>query len=102
MARRYGPELEEDSEAMLVKAVRLAGGLCFKLKFLGIGGAPDRLVLLPFGRLFFVEMKKTKGKLEDSQEILFPLLARLGFTVHILKGPVETQQFITRHVENAL
>jgi hypothetical protein len=92
MAKR---ELEVDIEReVLAKAVVRARGLCLKLKFLCRAGAPDRLVLLPGGRFFFVEMKTTTGKLEASQELLFPRLEKLGFQVHVLHGPRETQAFI--------
>ena len=48
---------EKDVEQKLVKAVKLAGGLCIKFTSPGFDGAPDRLVLLPFGRIAFIELK---------------------------------------------
>lgn len=36
-------------------------GLCVKLDPTGLVGIPDRLVMLPGGVLFFVELKRPKG-----------------------------------------
>lgn len=100
--RRYSKVIEADAEALLVDSVRAARGLCFKLKFVGLSGAPDRLVLLPGARFFFVELKKDDGVLEASQEALFPRLHARGFTVHILRGPGEVQHFIDTHINPAI
>jgi hypothetical protein len=81
-------------ESFLVQSVRTLGGLCFKLTFIGTMGAPDRLVLMPGGRFYFIELKQTTGKLEASQAILFPRIEKRGFKVHVLYGTEQVQQFI--------
>ena len=81
-------------EKLLVQSVRTLGGLCLKLNFIGTMGAPDRLVLMPNGRFFFVELKQLSGKLEPSQEILFPRIEKRGFKVHILYGVEQVQEFV--------
>jgi hypothetical protein len=92
---RYSRVTEQDVEALLVKGIKQLKGLCFKLKFLGISGAPDRLALLPGGRFYFVELKKSNGELEASQAILFPRIERLGFKVHTLYGEADVNVFIS-------
>lgn len=52
---------ESSIETYLRKRVRDAGGLCIKLVPAGYVGIPDRLVLLPGGRVVFVECKKPRG-----------------------------------------
>lgn len=91
---RYSKVIEKDAETNLVQSVRQLKGMCIKLKFIGLLGAPDRLVLLPGGRFYFVELKQPTGKLETSQEVLFPKLARLGFKVHELYGEPDVLSFI--------
>ena len=91
---RYSKVIEADAESFLLQSVKALKGLCFKLKFIGIMGAPDRLVLMPGGRLFFVELKQSTGKLEPSQAVLFPRLEKLGFKVHVLYGVEQVQEFI--------
>ena len=48
---------EKEVEQKLVKAVKLAGGFCIKFTSPGFDGVPDRLVLLPKGRIAFIELK---------------------------------------------
>lgn len=85
---------EIKSEQRLKQSVEGLGGRCFKLTFPGTAGAPDRLVVLPGGRLYLVEMKKIGGRLEASQEILFREFARLGVPVHVLYGHDGVDKFI--------
>ena len=47
--------LERDVEAYLVKRVEELGGEVRKVKWIGRRGAPDRLVMLPDGRMFAVD-----------------------------------------------
>lgn len=93
---RYSKVIEADAEQMLVDSVRKLGGLCFKLKFLGVMGAPDRLVLMPGGRFFFVELKQPTGELEPSQAVLFPRIEKRGFKVHVLYGVEQVKEFVEK------
>ena len=45
---------EKEVEQTLVKAVRKAGGFCIKFTSPVFDGVPDRLVLLPKGRIAFI------------------------------------------------
>jgi len=93
---------EKAVEKFLVQSVITLRGLCFKLKFLGFMGAPDRLVLLPPGRLYFVELKTNLGALEDSQKIMFARLAARGFPVQVLHGRSEVEAFIENVLKETL
>lgn len=53
--------LEKDIEKKLTSVVRRRGGLCLKWVCPGWAGVPDRIVLLPGGRIIFVELKRPKG-----------------------------------------
>ena len=48
---------ERDIEGKLAKVVKAKGGMCPKLVCPGFDGMPDRLVLMPGGRIAFVEVK---------------------------------------------
>lgn len=93
---RYSTVIEADAESALKDGVRSLKGLCLKIRFLGMAGAPDRLVLLPWGRFYFVELKRMGGKLEVSQTIMFPKLAKRGFPVEILYGVEQVQAWLTK------
>ena len=73
-------QLEKDIEQKLVKKVKAAGGLCLKWVCPGWAGVPDRIVLLPFGRVVFVELKRSKSEtLRKRQEWWAKKLTDLGF-----------------------
>lgn len=72
---------EKDIERKLTKAVKDMGGLAPKFVSPGFDGVPDRLVLLPKGRLAFVELKAEGKKLRPLQEKRKRQLEALGFSV---------------------
>lgn len=75
---------EKNIEQTLRKAVRNSGGIALKFVSPGFAGVPDRLILMPGGRLAFVEVKapgETPRKLQLSRH---RLLRRLGFRVYVL------------------
>ena len=49
---------EKTLEALLVQAVKSMGGLAPKFVSPGLDGMPDRIVLLPHGKIAFVEVKR--------------------------------------------
>ena len=53
--------LEKDMERALVGAVKRRGGMALKWVCPGWAGVPDRIVLLPGGRILFAELKRPKG-----------------------------------------
>ena len=57
-------------------------GKCLKWVCPGWRGVPDRILLLPGGRVYFVEMKRPKGSRVDPMQIWWKRqLERLGFTI---------------------
>lgn len=75
---------EKEIEQALVKAVRARGGTCPKLTSPGMDGMPDRLVLLPQGRISFVEVKAPGKKPRPLQIHRHEELRNLGFQVFVL------------------
>lgn len=71
---------------VLGDGVKAAGGLSIKLAPI-VAGLPDRLVLLPGGRLFFVETKAPGGRLRPVQRVMHARLGGLGFPVVVLSSP---------------
>ena len=47
---------EKEIEKMLVNAVKIHGGLALKFVSPNFNGMPDRLILLPFGKIAFAEI----------------------------------------------
>lgn len=78
---------ERDIEQKLVKAVKTAGGICPKLVSPGTDGMPDRIMLLPEGRIGFAEVKAPGKNPRPLQVKRHRRLLSLGFPVFILDDP---------------
>lgn len=73
-------KLEKEIEAKLVEAIKRRGGMCLKLICPGWAGVPDRICLLPRGRVVFAELKRPKGgQVSPRQEWWRKKLQTLGF-----------------------
>ena len=68
-------------EHRLKREIEKQGGMAFKLTSPGRAGMPDRLVLIPGGRIVFVEIKAPGKKLRPLQRKRFKQLQDLGFQV---------------------
>ena len=74
---------EAEVEAALVSQVRAAGGVCWKFTSPGTQGVPDRVVILPGGRIGFVELKRTGALPRPIQVRRIAQLAALGVPVFV-------------------
>lgn len=73
-------QLERDIEKKLRLMVEHHGGLCLKWVCPGWSGVPDRIILLPGGRVIFAETKRPKGgKVDRLQKWWRERLQKLGF-----------------------
>ena len=75
-------ESEKDTERYLCRMVKALGGECYKWVSPGCSGVPDRIVILPGGKIFFVELKsegETSTKLQKKRQAE---LRALGCTVY--------------------
>ena len=75
---------ESTIEKHLVKTVEQSGGLAIKLVSPGWAGAPDRLILMPGGKLAFVELKAPGHSLRPLQVRRKRQLEALGFSVYCI------------------
>ena len=78
---------EKVTELKLVREVKLRGGICPKFTPPGYDGMPDRIALLPEGRMAFVEVKAYGEKPRPLQLARHRLLRSLGFKVYVLDDP---------------
>ena len=77
---------EKFIEQKLVKAVKESGGICPKLISPGTDGMPDRMILMPEGRIGFVEVKSQGKKPRQLQIKRIRQPRKLGFMVFVLDG----------------
>lgn len=77
---------EKYIEQKLIKAVKELGGITPKFVSPGLDGVPDRIVLLPMGRIAFVELKAPGKKMRPLQVKRKTQLEALGFLVYCIDG----------------
>lgn len=75
---------EKTIEKKLVIAIKDMGGIAPKFMSPGFDGMPDRIVLLPGGRMGFVEVKAPGKVPRPLQEARHRILRKLGFKVYVL------------------
>lgn len=85
---------EKYIERALVKQVEALGGLCIKLLTNHFLGLPDRMVLLPGGKMLFVELKSTGQKPRKIQTVVHSKLRVLGFTVLVIDNVEQVMELI--------
>ena len=72
-------------ERALTAVVKARSGWAVKL-LPSVSGLPDRIVLLPGGRIIFVELKAPGKSAEAHQLVVHERLRKLGFTVEVLSS----------------
>lgn len=75
---------ESEVERHLKRRVERLGGECFKIRFIGRSGAPDRLVMFPDGEQFWVELKAPGKKPKAHQTRLHAVLHGMLQSVLVL------------------
>lgn len=78
---------EKKVEEKLVKAVKNMGSLAPKFVSPGFDGVPDRLVLLPHGKIAFIELKAPGKEMRPLQVRRKSQLESLGFSVYCIDSP---------------
>jgi hypothetical protein len=93
-------ELEKDIEKKLRDQVKALGGRCVKWTCPGWRGVPDRIVLMPGSRIYFVETKRPKdGKLAPMQKKWHEWLTALGFSCWTVWNVADLADFI-EYIQN--
>lgn len=70
-------------EQEFTRRVKRLGGWAVKI-LPSVSGLPDRMAILPGGRVIFVELKRPKGAAAPHQTVVHRRLATLGCPVAIL------------------
>lgn len=92
------PPNEAALEAFFRHRVRLVGGHTIKLAPTE-RGVPDRLVMMPGGRLYLVELKTPDGALSPIQKLWHERMrTRFGIRVHVLHGRAGVLAWLRRVV----
>ena len=87
---------EAQLEKIFVDGIKDLGGWAIKMNPAGLRGIPDRLVLLPGGLVFFVELKIKTGRLAPWQVMIHMKLEKLGFRVHTVWDRDQVYSFLSK------
>ena len=93
---------EREIEAYLVKNVKNKKGLCMKWTSPGNAGVPDRIIIVPGGKVYFVELK-AEGKRENLsslQRIFLNKLNNLNCDARVIASFKEVDKFIEEVMPN--
>lgn len=77
---------EKQIEQRLVRDVKKMNGMALKFTSPGMAGVPDRLILLPKGKIAFAELKAPGKKLRPLQVRRKRQVEALDFKVYCIDG----------------
>ncbi|MDY7802789.1 hypothetical protein U0E23_09955 [Burkholderia stagnalis] len=86
--------LEKTVETYLVDRVRAAGGDAYKFSSPARVSVPDRIVVFPPARIYFVELKRPGGKPTRGQEREHERLRALGCDVRVIDSREAVDAFV--------
>lgn len=87
---------EKYLEVKLRQRVKDLKGWALKFHCVSFTGMPDRLILLPGGYLFFVELKDRRGNLSPRQRLVHEQLRRMGFNPRVVNSQESLEElFLT-------
>lgn len=90
----YAMDSEKNLEARLVVLVKKLGGWAIKFLPTFVKGLPDRIVLMPGGKIYFVELKSEGRKPTPLQVWAQNKIRALGFDVRVIDTYVLLDKFI--------
>lgn len=83
-------------EKHLIRKAQARGGACLKFTSPGTAGVPDRIVILPGGKIGFAELKAPGKKPRRLQRNVLRGLYQLGCRVCVIDNPESAENFIRR------
>lgn len=90
--------IEKEVENYLKKEVEKRGGICVKLDATTSRGLPDRMCILPYGQVLFVETKRPKkGRLSKCQAYILEKINSLGGKAYVVSSKEDIDYLLSRH-----
>ncbi|NWO20170.1 MULTISPECIES: VRR-NUC domain-containing protein [Leptotrichia] len=89
---------EKEIENYLVRKIKNKKGTAYKFTSPGNSGVPDRICMLPNGKIFFVELKSPGKKPRALQVNQIRKITNLGQRVYV----VDSKEMVDRVLENEL
>nr|DAT60637.1 MAG TPA: Nuclease [Caudoviricetes sp.] len=91
---------EKEIENYLVRKTKNKKGIAYKFTSPGNSGVPDRLCLLPNGKIFFVELKSPGKKPRALQVNQITKITKLGQRVYVLDSKEKVDEVLETELSN--
>ena len=85
---------EKTIEEYLTWAVERVGGVTFKFRSPSQRGVADRIVCLPNGQTWFVELKADRGRLSPLQRVFASVMEQTNQRYKVLYSTEEVDAFV--------
>ena len=85
---------KDDVELPFCRYAERNGCKALKLIYLRKKGFPDRSVICPGGKVFFIEFKKPKSTQSPAQKIVQKLLESFGFEYYVCDQPGQAEKIL--------
>ena len=93
----YGVKMKEYAvEKHLISVTQACGGICLKFISPGMSGVPDRIVILPGGKIGFAELKAPGKKPRRLQRNVLRKMHQLGCRVCVIDNLESAENFVRR------
>jgi len=89
---------EKRIESKFKESVKAKGGWAIKLLPFNLNGLPDRIALLPGGKLFFAEIKKPGEVASPLQMSVHKKLRKLGFEVYVIDHVDQIEIILAKYI----
>lgn len=93
--------MERDIERWLGKQLKQLNCLYYKFVAPGNTGVPDRIVVIPGGTVYFLELKDDVGRLSAEQKVQLSRLKAQGAHVRVVVGMTGARQ-VAEEIRNVL
>ena len=88
--------IEKLLEPRLRRKVKKLGGIAVKFTSHITTGMPDRMILMPGGHIYFVELKSTKKKPTPLQALQIRTLRLMGFVSEVIDDREGLDLFLSK------
>lgn len=86
--------LEKQLEHYFMRVMEMKNCLCWKFVSPGMAGVPDRIVIPPWGRVIFVELKAPGKRLSKLQKVRREQLKAQNVDVWVIDSKEKVDKFV--------
>lgn len=86
--------LEKQLEHYFMRVMEMKNCLCWKFVSPGMAGMPDRIVIPPWGRVIFVELKAPGKRLRKLQKVRREQLKAQNVDVWVIDSKEKVDKFV--------